>query len=170
METVALLNMVLYRFRDLFGSQKFSLFCAYIYRVMLCNGRHTVTEIYRASGAGLSYWSWLKFLSRGHWDWQGVCGRLIAIILAYVPDRLYLYDHTYAVKTGKKQFGLQFFRNYRYVKGHMNDLTLSVKTIVYYYTLRWKIETGFRDCKQSFGFDHYREGPLCDLKKPFSAV
>ena len=27
---------------------------------------------------------------------------------------------------------------------------------MYYYTLRWKIETGFRDCKQSFGFDDYR--------------
>lgn len=324
METVALLDMLLYRFRDLFGSQNFSLFCAYVYGVMLCNGRHTVTEIYRASGTGVSYWSLLKFLSRGHWDWQAVGGRLIAIILAYVPDRLYLYDHTYAVKTGKKQFGLRFFRNNRYVKGNTNqskfhwghqfaglaiwglhagrlflfpvwvrflrrgacealgafksaikylpaglivfdrgfnnrkyfkalleaghhllcrvrknaafyypaspkpagkrgrppiygnrasfqywsyrpvyvnaldqtfqiahrivrskmcpepvrllvirtqprksqpyryflvlttDLTLSVETIVYYYTLRWKIETGFRDCKQSFGFDHYR--------------
>ena len=50
-----------------------------------------------------------------------MCGRLIRIILAYVPDRLYLYDHTYAVKTGKKQFGLQFFRNYRYVKGNTNQ-------------------------------------------------
>ena len=326
METVTLLETVLYRFRDLFGSQNFSLFCAYIYGVILCETRQCVTQIYRASGSnfGFSYWSLVKFLSRGVWDWQRVCARLIEIILSYVSDRLYLYDHTYAIKTGKKQFGLRFFRNYRYVKGNTNqskfhwghqfaglgilglcgsstfffpvwvrllsgsatdalrafksaikllpcglivfdrgfnnrkyfkalieqghhllcrvrknaafyypapkkpigkrgrqpiygrrahfqhwsyhpvyvnaldktfdiahrivrskmcpqpvhlivirtkpkksypyryflvfttDLTLSVEQIVYYYTLRWKIETGFRDCKQSFGFDHYR--------------
>lgn len=121
METVALLDMVLYRFRDLFGSQNFSLFCAYIYGVILCEGPQCVTKIYRASGSGVSYWSLLKFLSRGQWDWQGVCARLIQIILAYVPDHLYLYDHTYAIKTGKKQFGLRFFRNYRYVKGNTNQ-------------------------------------------------
>ena len=121
METVALLDMVLYRFRDLFGSQNFSLFCAYLYGVILCEGRHSVTQIYLASGCEVSYWSLLKFLSRGKWDRHKVCGRLIRIILAYVPDRLYLYDHTYAVKTGKKQFGLQFFRNYRYVKGNTNQ-------------------------------------------------
>lgn len=121
METVALLDMILYRFRDLFGSQNFSLFCAYIYGVITCEGRHTVTEIYRASACGVSYWSMVKFLSRGHWDWQRVCARLIAIIIAYVPDRLYLYDHTYAIKTGQKQFGLRFFRNYRYVKGNTNQ-------------------------------------------------
>ena len=109
METVALLEIVLYRFRDLFGSQNFSLFCAYLYGVILCCGRHSVTQIYLASGCEVSYWSLLKFLSRGKWDWQKVCGRLIRIILVYVPDRLYLYDHTYAVKTGKQQFGLQFF-------------------------------------------------------------
>ena len=45
---------------------------------------------------------------------------------------------------------------YRYFLVFTTDLTLSVEQIVYYYTLRWKIETGFRDCKQSFGFDQYR--------------
>ena len=121
METVALLDMVLYQFRSLFGSQNFSLFCAYIYGVILCAGRHSVTEIYRASGCEVSYWSLIKFLSRGQWDWQKVSRRLIRIVLAYVPNRLYLYDHTYAVKTGKQQFGLQFFRNYRYVTGNTNQ-------------------------------------------------
>ena len=57
METVALLDMVLYRFRDLFGSQNFSLFCAYLYGVILCEGRHSVTQIYLASGYEVSYWS-----------------------------------------------------------------------------------------------------------------
>ena len=122
METVALLEMTLYRFRDLFGSQNFSLFCAYIYGVISCEGRQCVTQIYCASGSSrVSYWSLVKFLCRGQWDWQGVCARLIEIISAYVPDRLYLYDHTYATKTGKKQFGLRFFRNYRYVKGNTNQ-------------------------------------------------
>ena len=121
METVALLDMVLYQFRSLFGSQNFSLFCAYVYGVILCEGRHSVTQIYRACGSEVSYWSLVKFLSRGKWDWQKVSRCLIRIILVYVPNRLYLYDHTYAVKTGKKQFGLHFFRNYRYVTGNTNQ-------------------------------------------------
>ena len=45
---------------------------------------------------------------------------------------------------------------YRYFLVYTTDLNLSVETIVYYYDLRWKIETGFRDCKESFGFDHYQ--------------
>ena len=47
-------------------------------------------------------------------------------------------------------------RPYRYFLVFTTDLTLSVETIVHYYHLRWKIETGFRDSKESFGFDHYQ--------------
>ena len=72
METVALLDMVLYRFRDLFGSQNFSLFCAYLYGVILCEGRHSVTQIYLASGCEVSYWSLLKSFAWQMGQAQGV--------------------------------------------------------------------------------------------------
>ena len=324
METLALLDGVLYRFRDLFGSQNFQLFCAYVYGTILCSTRHTVSEICQASNSQRQYWSLIKFLSRGKWDSDQICHRLIWIVLSYLPHWVYIYDHTHTIKTGKKQFGLHFFRNHRYQKRNTNqskfhwghefaalgilgltdvgnflfpvwvkllrptaanarsafqsaiqlipsgliifdrgfnnhkyfkalrkqghhllcrarknaafyyhpkppkkkkrgrkptygdrayiqhwtyedcfvealnktfevahqivrtkmcpeevrlvvirtkpkkskpyryflvyttDLNLSVKTIVYYYNLRWKIETGFRDCKESFGFDHYQ--------------
>jgi len=122
METFALLDEILYRFRDLFGSQNFLLFCAYVWGVITCTGRrHTVSEIYQASASDTQYWSFIKFLSRGKWDWQEVCGRLIWIVLSYLPNRTYIYDHTHTIKTGKKQFGLHFFRNHRYGRGKTNQ-------------------------------------------------
>lgn len=121
METFVLLEAVLYRFRDLLGSQNFALFCAYVWGVILCRGPHTVSEIYQASGSETHYWSLIKFLSRGKWDWQAVCGRLIWVILSYLPQWVYIYDHTHAIKTGKKQFGLHFFRNHRYRKRNTNQ-------------------------------------------------
>ncbi|MBT3602330.1 MAG: hypothetical protein HOE48_19445 [Candidatus Latescibacteria bacterium] len=121
METLALLDGVLYRFRDLFGSQNFHLFCAYIYGTILCNTRHTVTEICQGSNSQAHYWSLIKFLSRGQWSWEQVCSRLIWTILPYLPNWIYIYDHTHTVKTGKKQFGLHFFRNHRYRKRNTNQ-------------------------------------------------
>lgn len=121
METLALLDGILYRFRDLFGSQNFQLFCAYVYGTILCHNRHTVTEISQATNSQLHYWSFIKFLSRGQWDWQGICSRLIWIVLSYSPQRIYVYDHTHTIKTGKKQFGLHFFRNHRYQKRNTNQ-------------------------------------------------
>jgi hypothetical protein len=121
METLALLDGVLYRFRDLFGSQNFHLFCAYIYGTILCSTRHTVTEISQATQSQEQYWSLIKFLSRGKWNWEQVCSRLIWTILPYLPDWVYVYDHTHTIKTGKKQFGLHFFRNHRYRKRNTNQ-------------------------------------------------
>lgn len=121
METLALLEPLLYRFRDLFGSQNFQLFCAYIYGVIQCHCRHTVTEISQASSSQSQYWSLIKLLSRGVWDWQRVCGRLIWIVLSYLPQKVYIYDHTHTTKTGKQQFGLHFFRNHRYRKRNTNQ-------------------------------------------------
>ena len=121
METLALLDPVLYRFRDLFGSQNFVLFCSYVYGVITCCGRHTLSGIYQASDSQTRYWSFPKFLSRGKWDWKNVCGRLIRIVLSYLPTRVYIYDHTHALKTGKKQFGLHFFKNHRYRRRNTNQ-------------------------------------------------
>ena len=48
------------------------------------------------------------------------------------------------------------YKPYRYFLVYTTDLNLAVETIVYYYILRWTLETGFRDGKESFGFDHYQ--------------
>ena len=117
METFVLLEAVLYRFRDLLGSQNFALFCAYVWGVITCRGPHTVSEIYQASGCETQYWSLIKFLSRGKWDWQAVCGRLIWVILSYLPVRctqtglpqwVYIYDHTHASRRGRSSLDYTF--------------------------------------------------------------
>jgi len=120
-DTFALLDPLLYRFQDLFGSQNFALFCAYIYGMILCTGRHTVSNIYLSGEPDTRYWSLVKFLSRGKWDMDRVVQRLIELILPYLPSRVYVYDQTHAIKTGKKQFGLHFFRNHRYQKRNRNQ-------------------------------------------------
>jgi hypothetical protein len=121
METLALLDPLLYRFQDLFGSQNFALFCAYVYGVILCTGRHTVSNIYLSGQPDTQYWSSVKFLSRGKWDEDKVVQRLIGIILSYLSEWVYVYDQTYTTKTGKKQFGLHFFKNHRYRKRNTNQ-------------------------------------------------
>lgn len=121
MDVSALLTQTIYQFRDLFGSQNFALFAAYIWGVVLCEGRHTVTGIYLASRPATRYWSLVKFLSRGRWDAAQVVRRLLQVLLPYIPDRIYVYDHTHAIKTGTHQWGLHFFRNHRYRRGNTNQ-------------------------------------------------
>jgi len=121
MTTGTLLDTIVYAFRDLFGSQNFALFYAYVWGVILCEGRHTVSGIYLAGQPASRYWSLVKFLRRGHWDETQVVQRLIGLLLEYLPDWVYVYDHTHAIKTGKKQFGLHFFRNHRYRKRNTNQ-------------------------------------------------
>lgn len=121
MITGTLLDGVVYAFHDLFGSQNFALFHAYIWGVIQCQGRHTVTGIYLAGQPASRYWSLVKFLSRGRWDETSLVQRLIGLLLDYLPDWVYVYDHTHAIKTGKKQFGLHFFRNHRYRKCNTNQ-------------------------------------------------
>lgn len=121
MDWCALLNATIYQFRDLFGSHNFALFAAYIWGVILCTRRHTVTGIYLAGQPATRYWSLIKFLSRGRWEPEAVVRRLLQVLLAYIPERLYVYDQTHAIKTGKHQFGLHFFHNHRYRRRHTNQ-------------------------------------------------
>jgi len=121
MDTFSLLDDVVYQFRDLFGSQNFALFYAYIWGAILCEGRHTVSGIYLAGQPSRRYWSLVKFLSRGQWEPTEVVQRLIGLILLYVPEWVYVYDHTHAIKTGKEQEGLHFFRNHSYQKRNTNQ-------------------------------------------------
>ena len=46
MPTGTLLESVVYAFRDLFGSQNSALFSAYVWGVLPCESRHTVSVIY----------------------------------------------------------------------------------------------------------------------------
>jgi hypothetical protein len=121
MATGSLLDGVVYAFRDLFDKQNFALFGAYVWGTILCEGRHTLSGIYLAGQPQSRYWSLVKFLSRGKWDEMGVAQRLIGLLLEYVDDWVYIYDHTHAIKTGKHQEGLHFFRNHRYRKGNTNQ-------------------------------------------------
>lgn len=121
MDWGALLNATIYQFRDLFGSQNFAHFSAYLWGLILCEGRSTVTNLYLAGRAHGSYWALLKFLGRGRWQEQALVETLLKILFGYVPDRVYVYDHTHAIKTGKQQYGLHFFRNHRYRKRNTNQ-------------------------------------------------
>ena len=82
--TGTLLNTIVYAFRDLFGSQNFALFYAYIWGVLLCESRHTVSGIYLAGQPHSRYWSLVKFLSRGKWDETMVVQRLTGLLLEYM--------------------------------------------------------------------------------------
>ena len=117
----SLLDKIVYAFRDLFGSQNFALFSAYLWGLIRCEGRHTVTQIYLAGQPQSLYWSLVKFLSRGQWDHTMVVQRLLGLVLEYLPEWVYVYDHTHTIKTGTQQAGLHFFRNHRYRKRNTNQ-------------------------------------------------
>jgi hypothetical protein len=63
----------------------------------------------------------VKFLSRGKWDADFLAQKLLCLIQKYYENWVYIYDETHAIKTGKAQFGLHFFRNYRYQKRNTNQ-------------------------------------------------
>ena len=115
------LTEVLSVFRPLFTNQGYALFCAFIMGFIFCPGRKTVTGIYQASKPKSRYWSLVKFLSRGKWDADAVAQRLIQMMQKVFDNWVYVYDETHAVKTGKSQFGLHFFRNHKYRKGNRNQ-------------------------------------------------
>ena len=54
------------------------------------------------------------------WDVDAVATRLIEKGQDVFTDWVYVYDLTSALKTGKKQYGLHFFRNFKYQKGRVN--------------------------------------------------
>ena len=121
MNWYALLDPIIYPFHFALGSQNFEHFITYIWGLILCEGRHTVTNIYLAGQGQTSYWALLKFLGRAPWDARKLAEELLRTLLVYIPDRIYIYDHTHAIKTGKKQYGLHFFRNHRYRKRNTNQ-------------------------------------------------
>jgi len=84
-------------------------------------GRKTVTGLYLGSHPKSCYWSLIKFFSRGKWNADAVAKRWLNFLQTHFKDWVYVYDETHAKKTGKTQFGLHFFRNYRYQKRNRNQ-------------------------------------------------
>ena len=115
------LEDILSYFRLLFNQQNFALFEAMICGFIANTHGGTLTRLYQSSFSETKYWSFPKFLSRGEWDVDAVAARLVEKIQEVFPHWVYVYDLTSAVKTGKRQFGLHFFRNFKYQKGRVNQ-------------------------------------------------
>ena len=121
MDILPILNEVISSFRPLFNVQGYALFCSFILGFIFHPGRKTVTGIYQASGSSKRYWSFVKFLSRGKWDADALAQWLIKLLQSVFKKWVYVYDETHAIKTGKSQFGLHFFRNHKYQKRNRNQ-------------------------------------------------
>ena len=121
MDLLFCLEDILSYFRPLFNTQNFALFKALVFGFIANTHGGTLTRLYQSSFSEQRYWSWAKFLSRGKWDADAVAARLIERLQQAFPTWVYVYDHTSAVKTGKKQYGLHFFRNFKYQKGRVNQ-------------------------------------------------
>ena len=80
-----------------------------------------LTELYQSSGSETKYWSFPKFLSRGKWNADAVVDVLIRCLQARFTKWVCVYDETKALKTGKSQWGLHFFRNFSYQKHRVNQ-------------------------------------------------
>ena len=115
------LGDILSDFRHLFNQQNFALFQAMICGFIGNTHGGTLTRLYQSSFSETKYWSFTKFLSRGVWDVDAVAARLIEKIQEVFTHWVYVYDLTSALKTGKKQYGLHFFRNFKYQKGRLNQ-------------------------------------------------
>ena len=121
MDLLFCLKDILSDFRHLFNPQNFALFQAFMFGFIAHSGTGTLTALYQSGTSETKYWSFPKFLSRGKWDADAVAALLIRRIQHLFEDWVYVYDETKALKTGKAQWGLHFFRNFRYQKGRVNQ-------------------------------------------------
>ena len=115
------LGDILSDFRHLFNQQNFAVFQAFIFGFIANRGHGTLTELYQCRGSETKYWSFPKFLSRGKWSADAVAALLIRRIQGLFDEWVYVYDETKALKTGKTQWGLHFFRNFSYQKHRVNQ-------------------------------------------------
>ena len=115
------LESILSDFRHLFNQQNFTLFQAFIVGFIANRGNGTLTELYQSSGSETKYWSFPKFLSRSQWRADATAVVLLRRIQQQFCDWVYVYDETKALKTGKSQWGLHFFRNFNYQKRRVNQ-------------------------------------------------
>ncbi|MDE0687384.1 MAG: transposase [Candidatus Poribacteria bacterium] len=121
MDLLFCLGDILSDFRLLFNQQNFALFQAFIFGFIANSNRGTLTDLYQSSASETKYWSFPKFLSRGKWSADAVAAVLIKRIQHLCRDWVYVYDETKALKTGKSQWGLHFFRNFSYQRYRVNQ-------------------------------------------------
>lgn len=121
MNVISSINDLLTFFQPLFNSQGYALFCSFILGIICYPKRKTITGIYQACPSKSKYWSMVKFLSRGKWDADNLAKKLLSMIQKQYENWVYIYDETHTIKTGKAQFGLHFFRNYRYQMKNRNQ-------------------------------------------------
>ena len=121
MNIISSINDILTFFQPLFNSQGYMLFCSFILGILCYPKRKTITGIYQACPSKSKYWSMVKFLSRGKWNADVLAQKLLCLIQKHYKDWVYVYDETHTIKTGKTQFGLHFFRNFRYQKRNTNQ-------------------------------------------------
>ena len=121
MDLLFCLGDILSDFRHLFNQRNFALFQAFIFGFIANRGNGTLTQLYQCGASETKYWSFPKFLSRGQWNADAVAALLIRRIQRDFSDWVYVYDETKAIKTGIRQWGLHFFRNFSYQKHRVNQ-------------------------------------------------
>ena len=121
MDLLVCLKSILSDFQHLFNQQNFALFESFILGFIANRGSGTLTELYQCSGSERRYWSFPKFLSRGKWNADAVGALLIRHIQRLFSLWVYVYDETKALKTGKSQWRLHFFRNFSYQSHRVNQ-------------------------------------------------
>ena len=113
MDLLLCLERIISDFRPLFNQQNFMLFQAFILGFIANGGGGTLTSLYQSSFSQTRYWSFPKFLSRGKWDADAVAVLMMKLLQQANEVWIYVYDETKAIKTGKSQWGLHFFRNFQ---------------------------------------------------------
>lgn len=113
MHWASLLDPVIYGFHATLGRQNFAHCVTDIWGLIFCEHRYRVTDIDLAGKGQRSDWARIKFLGRAKWDTQKLAAALLRLGLSSIPERIDIYDHTHAIKTGTAQDGLHCFRHHR---------------------------------------------------------
>ena len=115
------LEDILSYFRPLFNQQNFALFQAMICGFIANTHGGTLTRLYQSKFLRDEVLVFYEVSLPRAWDVDAVAARLVEKIQEVFSNWVYVYDLTSALKTGKKQFGLHFFRNFKYQKGRVNQ-------------------------------------------------
>ena len=120
-------------FRQLFSSPSYSYFKAYIWGMLMVEGRKCITRIGHACFLlDRHIASFERFLSENSWDMNQVARTLVRLLTDTLKDKLYIYgafllavDTTFNAKNSKKMIGIQKWKDHsgnadrgNYIIGH----------------------------------------------------
>ena len=105
-------------FGQLFSSPSYSYFKAYIWGMLMVNGRKCITNIgHTCFFLDRHIASFERFLSENKWDMNQVSRILVRLLVETLKDKLYIHgafllavDATYCAKNSKKMIGVQRWR------------------------------------------------------------